>query len=282
MTEWREQWLPQSMAGGRPNKEASDVTLEHALAMELAVMQNRSVGAMALDWAKFFDSINRDIGDALMKELMTQDSSVQANNYVSAESRFGRQARYRFKIGKATTAVSKTRGGGHFQGPSYSIQVALACMSVWTRLLESETRCKTCGFIDDSSLRTDSSLEEDEALTQLQEAWDKSKDFGNLAGAKLNETKVKMMASTTTVEKKMNTQFAGFGLKCVDAFILVGGVLTNGRAKSRRKAVRLSRPRDEKYRKVVTRIQFSPYNFEEKAKCWPSTRHLFSRGVGNC
>ena len=49
MTEWRGQWLPQSMAGGRPNKEASDVTLEHALAMELAVMQNRSVGAMALD-----------------------------------------------------------------------------------------------------------------------------------------------------------------------------------------------------------------------------------------
>ena len=69
-----------------------------------------------------------------MKKLMTQDSSVQANNYVSAESRFGRQARYRFKIGKATTAVSKTRGGGYFQGPSYSIQVALACMSVWTRL----------------------------------------------------------------------------------------------------------------------------------------------------
>ena len=266
MTEWREQWLPQSMAGGRPNKEASDVTLEHALAMELAVMQNRSVGAMALDWAKFFDSINRDIGDALMKKLMTQDSSVEANNYISAESRFCRQARYRFKIGKATTAVSKTRGGGYFQGPSYSIQVALACMSVWTRLFETETRCKTCGFIDDSSLRTDSSLEEDEALTQLQEAWDKSKDFGNLAGAKLNETKVKMMASTTTMEKKMNTQFSGFGLKCVDAFILVGGVLTNGRAKSRRKAVRLSRPRDEKYRKVVTRIQFSPYNFEEKSK----------------
>ena len=69
MTEWREQWLPQSMAGGRPNKEASDVTLEHALAMELAVMQNRSVGAMALDWAKFFDSINRDIRDALMKKI---------------------------------------------------------------------------------------------------------------------------------------------------------------------------------------------------------------------
>ena len=49
-------------------------------------MQNRSVGTMALGWAKFFDSINRDIGDALMKRLMTQDSSVQANNYVSAEA----------------------------------------------------------------------------------------------------------------------------------------------------------------------------------------------------
>ena len=83
--------------------------------------------------------------------------------------------------------MSKTRGGGYFQGPSYSIQVALACMSVWTRLLESETRCETCGSIDDSSLRTESSLGEDEALTQLREAWDKSKDFGNLAGAKLNE-----------------------------------------------------------------------------------------------
>ena len=179
---------------------------------------------MALDWAKFSDSINREIGDALMTRLMTPESSVEAHNYVSAESRFGRQAKYRFKIGRATTATSKTRGGGYFQGPSYSIQVALACMSVWTRLLEGETRCKTCGFIDDSSLRTDPSLEEDEALMQLQAAWDKSKAFGTLAGAKLNETKVKMMASTATMEKKMNAQFAGAGLKCVDAFILVGGV----------------------------------------------------------
>ena len=87
----------------------------------------------------------------------------------------GVKQKYRFKIGKATTATSKTRGGGYFQGPSYSNQVALACMSVWTRLLENETRCKTCGFIDDSSLRTDPFLEEDEALTQLQAAWDKSK-----------------------------------------------------------------------------------------------------------
>ena len=68
-------------------------------------------------------------------------------------------------------------------------------MSVWTRLLEGETRCKTCGFID-------LSLKEDEALMQLQAAWDKSKVFGTLAGAKLNETKVKMMASTATMEKK--------------------------------------------------------------------------------
>ena len=64
----------------------------------------------------------------------------------------------------------------------------------------------------------------------------------------------------------MNAQFAGAGLKCVDAFILVGGVLTNGRVKSRRKAARLARPRDDKYRKVVSRVQFSPYNFEEKSK----------------
>ena len=83
MSAWRERWLPASIAGGRPNKEASDVTLEHAL-------QNRSVGAVALDWAKFFDSINREIGDALMTRLMTPESSVEAYNYVSAESRFGR------------------------------------------------------------------------------------------------------------------------------------------------------------------------------------------------
>ena len=51
------------------------------------------------------------------------------------------------------------------------------------------------------------------------------------------------MASTATMEEKMNGQFAGAGLKCVDAFILVGVVLTNGRATSRRKAARLVRTR---------------------------------------
>ena len=129
MSAWREQWLPASMAGGRPNKEASDVTLEHALAMELAVLQNRSVGAMALDWAKFFGSINREIGDALVTRLVTPESSVEAHNYVSAESRSGRQAKYRFKIGKATTATSKTRGGGYFQGPATASRLHwLACL----------------------------------------------------------------------------------------------------------------------------------------------------------
>ena len=106
MSEWREQWLPESMAGGRPNKEASDVTLEHALAMELAV--------------KFFDSINRDIGDALMTRLMTQDSSVEAHNYVSAESRFGRQAKHRFTIWQGNHGDEQDERRRIFPGTQHS------------------------------------------------------------------------------------------------------------------------------------------------------------------
>ena len=72
--------------------------------------------------------------------------------------------------------------------------------------MEGETRCKTCGLIDDSSLRTDPSLEEDEALTQTD--WDKSKAFGTLAGAKLYERERSVRRMSLHKEENTHARFA--------------------------------------------------------------------------
>ena len=75
------------------------------------------------------------------------------------------------------------------QGPCYSIEVALMMMSVWTRAVETEADVQTTGFVDDSAVRSKRGKTRDQAMTNLRQAWEVSKEFGSKAGTKCNRKK---------------------------------------------------------------------------------------------
>ena len=68
-------------------------------------------------------------------------------------------------------------------------------MSVWTRAVETEADVQTTGFVDDSAVRSKRGKTRDQAMTNLRQAWEVSKEFGSKAGTKCNRKKVKMIAS---------------------------------------------------------------------------------------
>ena len=89
-----------------------------------------SCAILAIDWSFFFDSLERNIGEELTKAMLAQGSTDWAFGYMDAEAGLNRDAKYRYKIGKAVECKSSIRLNGFPQGPSSSISKALAFMSV--------------------------------------------------------------------------------------------------------------------------------------------------------
>ena len=205
MENWRNEVLPSSMHGARTGHGVWDVSFEHMLEMEAAVEKDQCLGALSLDWSEFFDSLERDVGNSLVQFMLGRDSN--AFGYVQAERVFTEQSRARVKVGKAVQAHGKTRGNGFLQGPCYSIEVALMMMSVWTRAVEREAEVQTTGFVDDSAVRSKRGKTRDQAVMNLRSSWEVSKEFGQKAGTKLQQKKVKMIASDEKTGKEMEEEF---------------------------------------------------------------------------
>ena len=101
-----------------------------------ALEENQCLGALFLDLSKFFDGLERDVGNSLVQVVMGQGSN--ALGYAKAERIFTEQSRAIVKVGKAVQTPGNTRGNGFLQGRCYSTEVALKMMSVWTRAVEKE------------------------------------------------------------------------------------------------------------------------------------------------
>ena len=96
MEEWRETWMPEGMHGARTGHEALEVIYEHALFMESMTAAEEAAVAVSLDWAKFFDSVQREIGQELTKEMMDEGNGKRL---LEAEERLLEKIEPRFKIG---------------------------------------------------------------------------------------------------------------------------------------------------------------------------------------
>ena len=68
---------------------------------------------------------------------------------------------------QSLVSEAETRGNGFLQGRIYSNQVAQLYMSVWTQMIEEETKHRTAGFIGDSSVRSEDVETEKEAADEL-------------------------------------------------------------------------------------------------------------------
>ena len=76
MENWRNEVMPNSMHGARKGHGVWDVSFEHMLEMEAAVEKDQCLGALSLDWSKFFDSLERDIGNSLFQFMLGRDSNA--------------------------------------------------------------------------------------------------------------------------------------------------------------------------------------------------------------
>ena len=195
-----------------------------------------------------------EIGRKLIRAMMNEESSVHAIGYADAEYRLNKEATYRFKVGQIVERTSSCRKNGYPQGPSSSIEVALAFMSVWNRAVQTESGVATKGFIDDSSIRAISYVPRDTG-TMLKNAICISREFGSLAGCKLNEAKTKALASDSATEKVIAEML---GYRCEQAMILVGGIMANGRKTSAKTRSSLAQKRYDKFANVVLRIKTAP------------------------
>ena len=76
MENWRNKVMPNSMLGARKGHGVWDVSFEHMLEMEAAVEEDQCLGALSLDWSKFFDSFERDVGNSLVQFMLGRDSNA--------------------------------------------------------------------------------------------------------------------------------------------------------------------------------------------------------------
>ena len=188
--------------------EAPEVTLEHGSVMEEATLDEEHAASIAIDWATFFDSIDRTIGTELMRERTRCEGTTEtAVGYVDAEERLTAQARYRYKVGGCVEEQSTTRESGFYQGPNWSIQIALSLMAAWTELITLEAECSTAGFVDDSSMNKKSKFI-DEVQRCLRKAWTLSLEFGELSGCEMNPLKTKATANSPALEAALEETFA--------------------------------------------------------------------------
>eukprot|EP00969_Alexandrium_andersonii_P054298 2389992-Alexandrium_andersonii.AAC.1 len=60
-----------------------DVFVMHAMQFEASQLEQKHMAAVALDWSKFFDTIDREVGIELLASLMPEGGV--AEGYLRAE-----------------------------------------------------------------------------------------------------------------------------------------------------------------------------------------------------
>ena len=84
LEDWRERWQPEEMYGARPDRSTHSVTFNRPLDMGMAVMKKKSCGIISIDWAKFFDRLEEDIGKEFSWAVLGESSSRHAKGYADA------------------------------------------------------------------------------------------------------------------------------------------------------------------------------------------------------
>jgi len=223
MSDWREGWLPKCARGARKNNEVHDISWNLALAVEHAVAANVPLGGISIDKKKIFDLLQHDLGHSLMKKL---GAPV---DYIAAQEQFYKRLRYRYKINKSFGG-EHTRTNGFAQGDTYSLQIALANMAVWTRYIQKHSQDITTGsFIDDSHFYHVHSSPE-VVSSRIATAWNVSRRFDDISGLETNEDKTFIFGTTQSLEDAINREISEVHqlpvLTCQQSFRLVGSVIT--------------------------------------------------------
>lgn len=227
--------------------------------VEHAVAHNLPLAGISNDKRKFFDILQRDLGHSLLKQLGAP------TDYIPAQEQFYKRLRYRYKVNKSFGG-EHSRANGFAQGDTYSLQIALANMAVWTKFVQQNSQGVTAGsFVDDSHFyRVHSSPEVVSSCVAA--AWIACHRFDNISGLETNEDKTFIFGTARSLEVDINKQITEVhqlpALPCQQSFRLVGSVIAaRGVPQSTTRSARISNVLQK-----LQRIRSAPLRFSHKVR----------------
>ena len=136
-----------TMAGARKGYEVFDNSWSLSLALENSHLNQLHCAGVSKDRKMFFDLLEYDIGLCILSVL---GAPVTVINAIRT---FYQQLQCRYKVNRPFSKPC-SRSNGFCQGDSFSLQVALAVMFLWTKFVKCEpTRDlipHTGSFVDES------------------------------------------------------------------------------------------------------------------------------------
>ena len=187
---------------------------------------------------------------------------------VNATSKLYTQLRFRYKACNSLSGLHQ-RKNGYAQGDSWSLQIALAMMSVWDKFLHCNPAVDTClatgSFVDGCHFLCEDT-DSDKVVGAVSETWKKSLHFDSIAGMETNFHKTTLFAVDKPTQKKLQDVKAlaegPCALRCLNSFVLTGSVVT-----AAGKPVLDSRNlRVDKLEGMFRRVRFAPVRFAERIK----------------
>lgn len=173
MSSWREAWLDPTTHGAKASHEVFDAPWTLSLFLEHANAQQKHAAGVSLDRRKFFDLLEYDIGDNLLLAYGAKLVTASRSMYSPMTCRY--------KVNGCLTNEC-VRRNGYAQGDSYSLQVALALMTLWTAFLrQPQPELCTGSFLDDCHFAA-ASDQPHEVVHAVAVAWQCSSLFDRIAG----------------------------------------------------------------------------------------------------
>ena len=262
MQEWRESWLSPCMSGSRPKHEIHDCSYLLALKLEYESESGNHTAGVSMDRAKFFDSLEFPLGFFLMELLGAPKGTVQATQ------RLYQNLKCSYKLRRAASPFF-SKGNGFPQGDSWSLQVALAFMNLWTKYMQSDPLqdmpISTGSFLDDShfyNCNPDAEL----VVVSLVTAWKRSLQFDHLAGLKTNSNKSFFFANSSilrdSISQALQVLPSDQQLDHSTSFVFLGSVVTSMGVPKKTHRDQKTVDTIEKLRK----IRYAPVRFAHRVK----------------
>ena len=171
-------------------------------------------------------------------------------------------------VSKSTKSFSheNIRTNAFAQGDSYSLQVALATIAIWTYYIQNKSQqISTGSFLDDSHFYcSDPSV--DVVASRVAKAWIASQKYDEISGLETNIDKTFIFANSQQLEVAINNQIVNHygpaALKCRQSFRLVGSVITTrGVPETKTRSSRIANTLHK-----LQRIRAAPVRFSHKIK----------------
>ena len=125
------------------------------------------------------------------------------------------------KVGNAISDKQK-RLRGYIQGCSWSLDAALAIMTVWSKVMKEEANVTASSFADDNNFMASG----ENHIQKTMKAWELPLEFDKIAGTELNDKKSNFYANNDKEEEKLRLALTPWpAVNVVKHFKLVGGIM---------------------------------------------------------